>query len=89
MQLTDDGSASPDKLPLAGGSMTGALIMDDADITPQGTSLIKLLNAIALQGRDAGNADWRDLIGVDATDIVNVGDVLLAGGMRPQRVRNR
>ncbi len=82
IQLTDDGSASPDKMPLAGGAFTGAVTMTDADLLVEGTSLVKLLNAKYLQGRDVGDANWRDLVGIDASDVAEFGDVLLGGGLR-------
>lgn len=82
IQLTDDGSASPDKLPLAGGTLTGDLIMSSADVLMQGTSLMKLLNAKYLQGRDQTDANWRNLLGIDASDYAELGDANLAGGTR-------
>ena len=67
IQLTDNGSASPDKVAVAGDEMTGALQFD---------------NAIYVEGRDVGDANYRALIGVDASDVCDVGDQSLAGGLR-------
>jgi hypothetical protein len=82
VQLTVDGSASPDKLPIAGGTMTGDLTMDGGDILVDGTGLIKLLNTLGVQGQDAAVANWRNLIQVDASDVCEIGDQSLGGGMR-------
>jgi hypothetical protein len=89
VQLTSDATASPDKLPLIGGTLTGDLIIETADLTvndgdilPTGTTLIKLLNALYLQGRDVGDANWRDLLGVNASDEVEIGDSQLAALVR-------
>ena len=91
IQLTDDGSASPDKVAIAGDTMTGLLTagggvtveasnltVNDGDILPTGTALVKLLNTLYLQGRDAADANWRDLIGVNASDEVEIGDASLS-----------
>ena len=82
VQLTSDGTASPDKLPLAGGELTGDLTMTSADLLMEGTSLVKLLNAKYIQGRDTGDAQWRDLIGVNSSDEVEIGDALLSADAR-------
>ncbi len=82
IQLTDNGSASPDKVAVAGDIMTGDLEVNDADILPTGTALIKLLNTLYLQGRDALDANWRDLVGVNASDEVELGDAGLAAAAR-------
>jgi hypothetical protein len=89
VQLTSDGTASPDKLPLAGGTLIGGLIIEAADLTvndgdilPTGTTLIKLLNTLYLQGRDQADAAFRDLIGVNASDEVEIGDSQLAALVR-------
>jgi hypothetical protein len=81
-QLTIDGSASPDKMPLAGGEFSGDVTFTDADLLVEGTSLIKLLNAKYLQGRDQGDAAWRDLIGVNSSDEVEIGDASLGADGR-------
>jgi hypothetical protein len=75
IQLTEDGSASPDKLPLAGGTMAGDIIFD-------GTAEIKLLNTLAVLGQDAAVANYRNLIQVDASDVCEIGDQSLDGGLR-------
>jgi hypothetical protein len=82
VQLTSGGTASPDKLPLAGGAITGVVTMTDADLIMLGTSVIKLLNGAYLQGRDKDNAAWRDLIGVNGSDEVEVGDADLGADAR-------
>jgi hypothetical protein len=95
IQLTNDGSASPDKVAIAGDTMTGLLTaeagvtveasdltVNDGDILPTGTALIKLLNTLYLQGRDQDNSNWRDLIGIDGSDVCEVGDGSLGGGTR-------
>jgi hypothetical protein len=89
IQLTSEGSASPDKLPLAGGTLIGPLVIEaasltvnDADILPTGTALIKLLNTLYLQGRDQAGAQWRDLIGVNASDELELGDSQLGADSR-------
>jgi hypothetical protein len=88
IQLTDNGSASPDKVAVAGDTMTGLLTaeagitVDDSDLQLTGTALLKLLNAKAVQGRDALDANWRALIGVDSSDVCDVGDQNLDGGLR-------
>ena len=73
-QLTDDGTASPDKLPLAGGEMVGDTTFTDADLLMEGTSLIKLLNAKYLQARNAADDAWLDLAGVDGSDVAEFGN---------------
>jgi hypothetical protein len=82
IQLTDDGSASPDKMPLAGGEFSGDVTYTDADLLIEGTSLVKLLNAKYLQGRDQADAAWRDLIGVNASDEIEIGDASLGADGR-------
>jgi len=67
IQLTNNGSASPDKVAVAGGEMTGALQFD---------------NAVGVEGRDVGDANYRNLIQVDASDVCEVGDQSLDGGLR-------
>jgi hypothetical protein len=82
IQLTEDGSASPDKLPLAGGTMTGDITMDGADLLMEGVGLIKLLNAKAIQARDQGDTTFRSILMVDGSDVTVVGNQNLAGGTR-------
>jgi hypothetical protein len=75
VQLTVNGSASPDKLPLAGGTMAGDIIFN-------GTAEIKLLNALAVLGQDVAVANYRNLIRVDDSDVCDIGDQSLDGGLR-------
>lgn len=89
IQLTDDGSASPDKVAITGDTMIGPLVIEaasltvnDGDILPTGTALIKLLNTLYLQGRNAADDNWRDLIGVNASDELELGDASLAAAAR-------
>jgi hypothetical protein len=56
--------------------------MDGGDILVDGTGLIKLLNTLAIQGGDAAVANWRNLIQVDGSDVCEIGDQNLDGGMR-------
>ncbi len=81
IQLTEDGSASPDKLPIAGGTMTGSLIMDGAGITVEG-GLIRLDNALELQGQNVAASAYHNLIRVDSSDVCEVGDNSFGGGLR-------
>jgi len=89
VQLTSANSASPDKVAIAGDTMTGPLVMEaadltvnDADILLTGTALMKLMNTLAIQGQDFAEANWRNLIGVDGSDVCDVGDQSLDGGVR-------
>ncbi len=80
IQLTDVGSASPDKVALAGDTMTGALIMNGAEIEIQAEDL-KLDNARSVLGEDVAAANYRNLIQVNASDQVEVGAQAFGGGM--------
>jgi hypothetical protein len=77
VQLTDEDSASPDKVAVGGDTMTGDLIMDDADILMEGTSIVKILNANYLQARNTADDAWRALVGIDAADVCRLGDANL------------
>ena len=74
IQLTSDGSASPDKVAKAGDTMTGDLTMDSGDILMQGSGLIRLLNAKYVNARNAANDAWLELIGSDASDVAEIGN---------------
>ena len=88
IQLTSDGSASPDKVAKAGDTMTGDLLIDTADLEVldgearfngsdvllQGDALIRLLNAKYINARNAANDAWLELIGIDASDVAEIGN---------------
>jgi hypothetical protein len=77
VQLTDKGSASPDKVAIDGDTMTGVLVIEAA------ASAIHLENLGAkIMGRDVGDAQWRALLSVDASDVCELGDESLDGGTR-------
>jgi hypothetical protein len=77
VQLSDKGSASPDKVAIAGDTMTGVLVIEAA------ASAIHLENLGAkIMGRDVGDANWRALLSVDDSDVCELGDASLDGGTR-------
>jgi uncharacterized protein YbaR (Trm112 family) len=67
---------------VGGDTMTGDLIMDSGNILLQGTSLLMLLNAKAIQARDQGDTTFRSILMVDGSDVTEVGNTSLAGGTR-------
>jgi hypothetical protein len=76
IQLTDDGSASPDKVSQAGDPMTGPLVMDVL-------AHLQLSNAGAqIQGRNFADDAYLELLGINASDEVEIGDALLASETR-------
>jgi hypothetical protein len=77
VQLSDKGSASPDKVAIDGDTMTGVLVIEAA------ASAIHLENLGAkIMGRDVGDANWRALLSVDDSDVCELGDESLGGGTR-------
>lgn len=80
IQLTSNGSASPDKVAKAGDTMTGDLLIDTADLEVKDGE-VRLRNTY-LRGRDIGNANWRKLAGVNGSDVAEFGDIALGGGLR-------
>jgi hypothetical protein len=73
IQLTDDGSASPDKVAIDGDEMTGHL-----DMT--GTAMIRLLNLVTkIQTRNAADDAWWSALFLDDSDKLEVGDILSDG----------
>jgi hypothetical protein len=84
VQLTSDGTASPDKLPLAGGTLIGALIIDGADLTVGGDLImdssgqIILENNVSLMSQNAAAAN-RAILVLDDSDITELGNAALSG----------
>jgi hypothetical protein len=75
VQLSDKGSASPDKVAIAGDEMTGNLVMAS-------TATLMIQNMKAILARDAGDASYRAILKVDDSDVTEVGSTVLVGGTR-------
>jgi hypothetical protein len=75
VQLTDKGSASPDKVAIAGDEMTGHLTMT-------GQALLRLQNNKAIQARNQGDTTYRAILQVNGSDVTEIGNALLGGGTR-------